>query len=234
MFARQIQAARRFFSDHSADLHDGMLGRVSDLARPSTNGSLSGAFCRLGWLGFWLQLAIGTIPLLLLIYSVLFGGNDRVGTRGGFALVAYLTVGSLLVLAFTTIWFYRYTRLGKQMAEPGRRPPMATLRRAAWIGVAAGILGIVFSALVMLFEVAQLLLYFLRAPQVGVPVIQTTGSGSASWLSASDVLNLLGLIFTMLVEVCVLSLSLWLLFRTTAQASEFHPADDEDDLAHDA
>ena len=218
----------------NADLHDGMLGTVSDLARPSTNGSLSGAFCRLGWIGFWLQLAIGTIPLVLLIYSVLFGGNDRVGTRGGFALVAYLTVGSLLVLAFTTFWFYRYTRLANQMTEPDRRPPIVSLRRAAWIGVAAGTLGIVFSALVMLFEVAQLLLYFLRAPQVGVPVIQTTGSGSASWLSASDVLNLLGLIFTMLVEICVLSLSLWLLFRATAAAAEFHLADDEDDVAHEA
>jgi len=70
----------------------------------------------------------------------------------------------------------------------------------------------------MMFEVIQLLLYFLRAPQAGVPVIQTAGAAPASWASAADVLSLLGLIFTMLVEIAVLTLSLWLLFRTSAKA----------------
>ena len=37
--------------------------------------------------------------------------------------------------------------------------------------------------LVMLFEVVQLLLYFLRAPQLEVPVIQKTGGGQESWVS---------------------------------------------------
>ncbi len=70
----------------------------------------------------------------------------------------------------------------------------------------------------MMFEVAQLLFYFLRAPQAGIPVIQTTSGGPASWVSAGDVLSLMGLIFTMLVEVVVLTLSLWLLFRATAES----------------
>jgi hypothetical protein len=78
----------------------------------------------------------------------------------------------------------------------------------------------------MMFEVVQLLLYFLRAPQAGVPVIQTTSSGSASWVSAGDMVGLLGLIFTMVVEIAVLALSLWLLFRTTAKAAEIHAADE--------
>ena len=191
---------------------------MRDAAQSSINGSLSGAFSRLGWIGFWLQLGIGAIPVVLLIYAALFGGSEGVGTRGGFALIEYLTIGSLLVLGFTTIWFYRYTRLASQVADPDRRPPIDALKRAAWTGVAASTLGIVFSALVMMFEVIQLLLYFLRAPQAGVPVIQTAGAAPASWASAADVLSLLGLIFTMLVEIAVLTLSLWLLFRTSAKA----------------
>jgi hypothetical protein len=86
----------------------------------------------------------------------------------------------------------------------------------------------VFSALVMMFEVTQLLFYFLRAPQAGVPVFQTTSGGPASWVSASDILGLMGLIFTMLVEVIVLALSLWLLFRSTAELAQSHAASDED------
>jgi hypothetical protein len=207
---------------------------MRDAAQSSINGSLSGAFSRLGWIGFWLQLGIGAIPVVLLIYAALFGGSEGVGTRGGFALIEYLTIGSLLVLGFTTIWFYRYTRLARQIAEPDHRPPMDSLRRAAWIGVAASTLGIVFSALVIMFEVVQLLVYFLRAPQAGVPVIQTTSGGAASWVSAGDLLSLLGLIFAMLVEIVVLTLSLWLLFRTTAEAAEIHRAAHEGYAADEA
>ena len=57
------------------------------------------------------------------------------------------------------------------------------MQRVAWIRVAASAVGIRFSMLVMLFEVVQLLLYFLRAPQLGVPVIQKTGGGQESWVS---------------------------------------------------
>jgi hypothetical protein len=200
---------------------------MRDLAQPSINGSLARAFSRLGWIGFWLQVVIGAIPVALLIYAALFGSSDGVGTRGGLALIEYLTIGSLLVLVFTTIWFYRYTRLARQVAEPDHRPPMHSLQLAAWIGVAASMLGIVFSALVIMFEVIQLLVYFLRAPQAGVPVIQMTSGGPASWVSAGDLLSLLGLIFTMLVEIAVLTLSLWLLFQTTAEDADTHRAVDE-------
>jgi Protein of unknown function (DUF3611) len=198
---------------------------MSNVARASTNESLSETFSFFGRIGFWSQIGIGSVPVALFIWAVLFGGNDRVGTRGGFALIEYLTIGSMLVLAFTTIWFYRYTRLANRMAEPGRRPQIQTLRRAAWIGVTASSIGIVFSVLVMMFEVIQLLLYFLHAPQAGVPVIQTTTSGSASWVSG-DVLSLMGLIFAMLVEIVVLALSLWLLFQTYRAAEEDYVADE--------
>src|SRR6516225_2248992 len=116
---------------------------------------------------------------------------------------------------FTTIWFYRYTRLAVRISDSTRRPTVFLLQKAAWIGVASSALGIVFSMLVILFEVAQLLIYFLRAPQAGIPVIQTTGGGPASWVSAADIMSLLALNFSLLVELLVLALSLWLLSRST-------------------
>ena len=194
---------------------------------PSISGGLAKSFSRLGWIGFWLQIAIGAVPVTLLIYALLFG-KGGVGTRGSFALLEYLSIGSLLLLAFTTIWFYRYTRLGRRIAEPDRRPSVSSAQRIAWIGVAASMVSIVFSALVMMFEVTQLLFYFLRAPQAGIPVIQTTSGGPASWVSASDILGLMGLIFTMLIEVIVLALGLWLAFRSTAELAAIHAPHDED------
>jgi len=48
--------------------------------------------------------------------------------------------------------------------------------------------GLILSMLIMLFEVTQLFLHFLRAPKAGVPVVQTTGS-PATWVSAGDILG---------------------------------------------
>src|SRR5262245_19888302 len=119
-----------------------MFESLREAVVPSKGYSLANAFLRLGWAGFWAQIAIGSIPLALAIYSFLFSGNTGGGTRSGLALVEYLTIASLLVLAFTTFWFYRYTYLAKQIADPERRPPEFLVRRAAWTGVAASTLGI--------------------------------------------------------------------------------------------
>ena len=195
--------------------------------RPSANDSLARAFTRLGWLGFWMQIAIGAIPVALIFYAFVFGSARPAGTRSGFPLIQYLTIASLLVLAFTTIWFYRYTRLAARLADPVRRPTELSVQRTVWTGVMASTIGIVFSMLVMFFEVAQLLIYFLRAPQAGIPVVQTT-SGPASWVSAADILSLMALLLTMFVEVSVLIIGLWLLLRAATASVEFpHIAGEE-------
>ena len=189
--------------------------------RPSPNDSLSSSFSRLGWLGFWMQAAVGTIPLGLTIYALVFGRNPAPGTRAGFPLIQYLSLAGLLVLVFTTLWSYRYTRLAARIANPGRRPDETTVQGTVWTGIKASTVGILFSMIVMFFEVGQLLIYFLRAPQAGIPVVQTTSGGPASWVSAADIAGLMALLLTMFVEVAVLAFSLWLLYRTTTPSVEF-------------
>lgn len=205
-----------------------MLQTVDSALEPSQNRSLAVTFSRLGRLGFWMQIGIGAVPVALVVYALIFDRGSGGGTRAGFAIVEYLTIASLLVLVFTTIWFYRYTRLAARIADPARRPSRHAVQRAAWIGVAAGILGIVFSMLIMMLEAVQLLFYFLRAPQAGIPVVQTTGGGPASWVSAADVVSMLILIVTTFIEVMVLTLSLWLLCRALVPSAEYPRADAEE------
>ncbi len=204
-----------------------MLRTIRNALKPSGQKSLAAAFSRLGWIGLWTQVAIGSIPLMLALYAIVFDSSRGAGTRAGFALIEYMTIASLLVLTFTTIWFFRYIRLARRIADPDRRPPSFAVQRTAWTGVAASTLGIIFSMVIMLFEVAQLLIYFLRAPQAGVPVVQTTAGGPASWVSAADVVNLMALSFVMIVEVVVLALSLWLLFRSLTASAEYPDAGGE-------
>jgi hypothetical protein len=96
------------------------------------------------------------------------------GTACGFALIEYLTIGSLLVHHNLVLSMYASCKTSCGAGPPS---PDALPRRAAWIEVAGSTLGIVFSALVMMFEVIQLLVYFLHEPQAGIPVIQTTSGG---------------------------------------------------------
>src|ERR1700744_3156377 len=105
-----------------------MLRTVRKILRPSKNDSIAGAFSRLGWIGFWIQVAIGAIPLALITYAFVFGRDAGAGTRGGFAPVRYLAVAGLLVLAFTTLWSFWYTRVAKRIADATRRPSEHSVR----------------------------------------------------------------------------------------------------------
>jgi Protein of unknown function (DUF3611) len=205
-----------------------MLRTLRKVLRASNKDSLARAFLRLGWIGFWIQLVIGSIPVFFVSYALISGRNINAGTRGVSLLVEYLTIAGLIALVFTTIWSYRYTRLGKKIADPVGRPSKFAVQRVAWTGLAASALGIFFSMLVMLFEVAQLLFYFLRAPQVGVPVIQKTGGGQESWVSAADIMALMALNVTLFGEFIVLIFSIWLLFRSMIPSAEFPDAGNED------
>ena len=205
-----------------------MLQSLRETLMLSSKDSLARAFIRLGWAGLWIQIVIGLIPLLLAVYALIFGRTTSAGTRGGSLLIEYLTIAGLIVLAFTTIWSYRYTRLGHRIADPAQRPSEYEVRRVAWIGIAASAIGILFSMLVVLFEVVQLLLYFLRAPQAGVPVIQTTGGGKESWISAADIINLLAITLTLFGELTVLVFSIWLLIRSMMASAEFPYAANEE------
>lgn len=181
----------------------------------TTQTGLAKTFRRLGWLGFWVQIGILAISVGLMGYAFIFDRQGGFGTRGQLALIEYLSLAGLLILLFTTVWFYGYTRLAARIADPERRPGMRAMQRTAWIGVAATTTNVLFSLLVILFEAVQLFVYFLRAPQAGVPVVQTT-SGPASWVSAGDILSLIVLILTMVVEIVMVVLSLWLLYRSTS------------------
>jgi hypothetical protein len=183
--------------------------------------SLAGTFRRLGRIGFWTQVVLGAFPVILMVYVFVFTGSLSVpGTRAGLRLIEHLTVLNLLVLVFTTIWFFRYRRLAPRIADPATRPSRDSLLRTVWTGLVASSLGAIFSMILLLLEVGQLLFYFLSAPQGGIPAIQAAPAvGSAgSWVSAVDVASLMALLLTLSAEVIALVLGLWLLARTSRSA----------------
>ncbi len=186
---------------------------------PSGFESLAKTFSRLGWMGFWLQIVLGSAPLILMIFIFVFARSPE-GPRAGLPLVEYLTAASLLILVFTIVWFYRYTRLAKRLADPATRPSVPAVTRTVWTGIVVGSLGILVSMLLMIIETGNLLFNFLKAPQGGVPVFQTTGAQNMGWVSTIDMASLMALSLFLFAELIVLVFSLWLLFRTTQVAAD--------------
>ena len=180
--------------------------------------SLAQQFSRLGWIGFWMQVALIILPIILLLY-VLFISSPESAQRKGIDLSNYLSYGSLLVMLFTIFWFYRYTRLAKRIPDPESRPAQSSVLRTLWIGLGASCLGILFSMILMTSAVLRILFVMLAMPQTGVPFAAPGGDPSKT-LSAFDAVSLTSLLFTLTAELVVLAFSLWLLFRVTRPSAE--------------
>jgi hypothetical protein len=192
-----------------------MLKKLVDDLHFSKIEGLARTFQTTGRVGFWAQIVMGAFPVLLMLYVFTFSGSLS-GPRQGLPIVGYFTIINLLLLLFVVIWFYRYPALGNKIADPAMRPSETAVTRTVWTGLIASSLGILFSLLVMLIEVAQLLFYFLAAPQGGVPTIQTTPTSlGGSWVSAVDFASLMSLVLVLAAEVLATIFGLWLLFRTT-------------------
>jgi hypothetical protein len=201
-----------------------MFRKLLDAVRPSKSRSLARAFSRLGWAGFWLQIVFGALTVAGMVYYFVVS-RPAAESVIGLRLVEYLTIADLLLLLFTTLWLYRYTRLARRIADPKRRPPESDVVGIVWIGVLASAVGMLFSMVVMVIEAANLLYYFLKSPQAGIPVIQTSGAAAPHWVSSVDMVSLMALILTTFAELIVLVFSLWLLFRTTMGSPEYPQTD---------
>ncbi len=176
--------------------------------------NLARAFWRMGWLGFWLQLVFGSLPILGAAYYFTFARPDP-EAQGGFGVLEFLTIINVVLLVFTTYWSFGYTRIGRRLRDPLRLPSESSMSKAVWTGVIATTAGMFCSLIAIVIETANLLFYFLKSPQAGFPVIQTSGTSSAQWVSAFDMMSLTALVLFLFAEQIVLMLGLWLLYRIT-------------------
>lgn len=179
----------------------------------SSPEKLARLFKRYGWVGLWLQVVLAASAILLVI-NVLFFSHAAAIQHQRIGLAEYLALIAFLILIFTIFWFYHYTRLASKIADPQRRPPKPSLIRTLWVGIWASCFGIAFSMIAMFLEVGRLLRVFMRAPQGGIPVIQTEYDPS-TWISAVDMVGLLADLSVLAGELIVLTFSLWLLLRVS-------------------
>lgn len=186
---------------------------------PANPEQLGTTFAKLGWMGFVIQLALLTVPLLLALY-MLFGFSAESPAHRGIDLSNYLSWGSLIVTIFTAIWFFRYPKIGHRIAEADPRLSGAGVLKTIWIGIWAGAIGIVFSMLLLFAESGRILFVMLANPQTGLMVSPNIGGDPSLSISALDGISLLTLLILLTAELVVLGLSLWLLYCTATPATK--------------
>ncbi|MGI9523150.1 MAG: DUF3611 family protein [Hyphomicrobiaceae bacterium] len=184
---------------------------------------LAGQFRRLGWIGFWIQIVLLIFPIALVLY-VLVLSSPTSANSAGINLRNYLSYGGLLVLVFTTAWFYRYTRLGRKMSESFDPPMVADVLRIVWVGIWAGCVGVGFSMLMLVHTVSRMLFTLLATPQIGLIVAPSSGGDPTQSVSAADAVSLTAVVLVLAAELIVLGLSLWLLYRTAKLTGDFGKA----------
>ena len=181
---------------------------------PENPEGLGRSFKRLGWIGFWIQVAMLVIPLALLVYVLFIQSPDT--TKGkGIDLGNYLSFGSLIVMLVTTFVFWRYTRIGKALMAPETVPLQQTVLRLLWTGLWAGFIGIFLSLILLIGASIRLLVVMLSNPQTGLMVAPGPGGDPSMSLSAFDGISLTTLLVILTAEMVVLGFTIWLLFRTT-------------------
>jgi hypothetical protein len=174
---------------------------------------LGDTFRLVGWAGFWIQVFLGVLPIVIGLW--MFSASQVASSFArSISWASTLASASAIILVFTVLWFVRYIALGRRMKRTGSGVPQGQLRRTIGVGLVASAVGILLSAIVLLIETAQIVLAFLQAPQGGVPVVQTTAE-SSYWISAVDAISLFGVTLTISAEIIALVLSLYLRLRVS-------------------
>jgi hypothetical protein len=83
---------------------------------PSAN-RIASEFRIVGWIGFFLQLALGLIPIFIAV-PVLFFGDSQRRMANRYSMGTFFAYACLFVLLFTIYWCFRYTRLSKKIDDP--------------------------------------------------------------------------------------------------------------------
>ncbi len=191
-----------------------MLEKLTETLISSRSEILAKSFSRWGRMGFWVLVATGTFPLIIMAYTLLFSGQPSNSVRSGLPGIRFFSTAGFLLLVFLAFWFHRYTRIALRLQVPESRPSDSSLRKTVWTGVIAASLAILFSMLVLLFEVGALLFSLMWVPSTDVPSLQSAAVPVANLVSAVDMMNLMSVILTLGGEIFALIIGLLILFRT--------------------
>jgi hypothetical protein len=181
---------------------------------PPTHLQIAANLRRLGWIGFWCQLILGSIPVILLAFQ---WGFSKEQTMTGIDITNIFSFIDIMTLLFTIFWCFGYTQLGKKLEKAQRNPTKSKILRNLWIGITAN-LGVMFLAILIgIITLGRLLYVILSLPQGATTILQPVPGGTmvnpGLVIVPMDILGLLAVMNVILAGLIGVTISLWLLSR---------------------
>lgn len=173
---------------------------------------ISGAFRRWGWISFWIQLGLGVIAGLALIFAIASlssraSGNANPGAGAG---LLFTSIGQVAVFV-SAFWAYRYTRLGRLLRskDESKRPKPKAAIRILRLGLYISLVGMLLTLLGAEATVGSLLAKALSQPQ-GAAVFGVPGSVS-QYVQPLDIFVIQANTNILLAHFFGLGFTLWIL-----------------------
>ncbi|OKH26586.1 hypothetical protein NIES593_00525 [Hydrococcus rivularis NIES-593] len=117
-----------------------------------------------GWIGFWTQLVLTVASGLVLLFAIA-DPNLNINVKSGLGL--FSAAGGILILCSSIYWFFRYTRLSRQLEAPesSLHPSRKETVRTLQTGVIINLLGMLLILVGVEVVIGTLLGKTLSVPQ---------------------------------------------------------------------
>ncbi len=120
---------------------------------------------RFGWIGFWTQVVLGFVSLLIVIIVIFSRSFNLNRSQDSPTLGLVLAITGLVFLGVSIYCCYRYPQLGRRLDRPEKRPTKEHVIRSLNIGLWVNVAGMVFTVAAAEWNVGMLLLKVLSIPQ---------------------------------------------------------------------
>ncbi len=190
------------------------MNRDSDITRfaslPSSVRNASSALKLAGNIGFWLQLILGVVAAIILLFSsaVLSGGETNT-QKAGSAFALFCATAGVLTLALSCFFFWRYKKIGRAIQDPNlaQRPKKQYTIKLVKFGLLANLTG-TFISLIGAEAFAGLLYSKAARIPIGAAVFDTP-----RLIEPVEIMLLLGNVHTIFSHFAGIAIGLWLLDR---------------------
>jgi hypothetical protein len=190
------------------------MNKDSDITRfaslPSSARRASSALSIGGNIGFWLQIVLGAVAAIILLFSTaILSGGESTSNNSGSAFALFCATAGVLTLAVSIFFFYRYKVIARliQASDRAQRPKKLYTLKLVKFGLIANLTGMLISIIG-----AEAFAGLLYAKASKIPLGAAVYSTSRL-IEPVEITVLLANIHTIFSHFAGIAIGLWLLDR---------------------
>ena len=144
-----------------------MTNQLATYLHPPSKQEFAATFRVVSRISFWVQLALGAVSVLALVFALLSRNLTAATDNPGIGFGVFLAAIAILLLCFRVYFAFRYRRLAKRLQEPNSEihPKKEEVIKALRIGLIASAIGLLLAFVASEVTVGIVLAKVLALPQ---------------------------------------------------------------------